>query len=165
MNGGIVQMSIFLDNCQDLESITADLYHLFADYFSSDKYVARLWRKTALEEENHARQVKLAKKLIRNIVGINLDFLHHISISQEKIRTIVKQCRACPPDLEEALRVSIKFEEQMEKFHMHNAICLQGKSVNALFVAMMESDRGHITELQKELDKLLALRQPMKMAG
>lgn len=79
MDNEMIQLSRFLDACQEVEQNAADLYHLLADQFRPDTRVARLWRKTALEEENHAREVKLARIMVLDIAGINLDSWRSIS--------------------------------------------------------------------------------------
>jgi hypothetical protein len=165
MDNGMIQMSRFLDACQEMEQRAADLYHLLADQFRHERGVGRLWRKTALEEENHARQVKLARIMVQDIVGINLDSWRNISRIKEEIGSLLRQYSTSPPKLLDALCTAIEFEEKMEIFHMHNAIYLREKAGNDLFVAMMKEDRDHADALRKELEKQLASCQPLLVAG
>jgi hypothetical protein len=46
-----VQTSIFLDACQEVENLAAELYHLLADQFHTDRKTALVWQRTALDNE------------------------------------------------------------------------------------------------------------------
>lgn len=165
MDNGLVKMSRFLDACEEVEQRAADLYHLLVEQFAVSGGPNQLWRKTALKKENHARHVKLAKLMVKDIIEVNLDAWRSISRLSEEIYALFRQYSAVPPALVGALGTAIEFEEKMAKFHMQNAITLKEKAGNDLFAALMKADRNHVKELRSELKKQLATCQPMLMAG
>lgn len=58
-----VDMMAVLDKCAEVELKSMELYDLYADCFEHDVAVARMWRRVAREEENHANQFRLALKM------------------------------------------------------------------------------------------------------
>lgn len=55
-----VDTMVVLGKCAEIELKSMELYDLYADCFEHDVDVARMWRKVAREEENHANQFRLA---------------------------------------------------------------------------------------------------------
>jgi rubrerythrin len=165
MDTNLVQTSIFLDSCQELENLAAELYHLLADQFHDDRETALIWRRTALEEENHALQVTLAKRLIGEIVGVNMESFKSVGGLKEELASLYSRFLAAPPDLYEALSTAIDFEERLERFHMHNAIRLKERPGIALFTAMMNHDRDHVVRLRQLLEELPECRVLAMAAG
>ena len=60
--------------------------------------------------------------------------------------------------VDEALRKAIELEEQMAAFHLHVAVAFASSAHEKLFRAMMAADKGHISALRQELDKLSGKR-------
>ena len=150
MNEQAIAMGKCLDACQEIEEIASQIYHYHADQFADNDKIARLWRKTALEEENHALQVVLAKKIAKSIPGTNLD-IGQTESTRNLIRTLFESIKKSPPRLEEAIRTAILFEETLAQFHMDNALVFEEKGLAGLFKALMMHDREHMQELESAL--------------
>jgi hypothetical protein len=148
-----------LDGCEEVENMIAEIYHIFADHFHENTKLSRYWRRTALEEENHARQVNLAKKTKDSIVWVSIEAWRQVFVVQDQLRDTLERIRLSPPSLEEALLFSIVSEEQIDNLHMTNAILMREKSGNDLFVAMMNEDREHSLWFKEALVQLQAARQ------
>jgi rubrerythrin len=147
-----------LEICRDVELTNAALYHYFAEIFSSDPEVAALWRKTAGEEENHAKQfvlgIKMRKEKIVDSLSIDgtkakemLDF----------VRVLSAEVRTSPPDKVEALRIAIDLEEKLTGFHMTTVSDFTDSNLKKLFTAMMKTDDHHVEKLHVMHRRLLSL--------
>jgi rubrerythrin len=158
MDDATIKMMKMLDACEDVENAAASIYHFYADYFRSDVKVAKTWRMTALEEENHARQVCMAKKMLKSISWVSIDAWRQVFSIQKHIHALSDWVRKNPPTLEEALQTSIVLEEKMDHLHMMNSVMMVEKSGNAMFVAMMKEDQDHLLKLREMLTDILSSR-------
>ena len=147
-----------LEICRDVELANAALYHYFAEIFSSDNEVAALWNKTALEEENHARQFVLGIKMRKEQI------VEALSIDGSKakdllnfVKSLSAQMRTSPPDKVEALRIAINLEERLAGFHMTTVSGFADNNLKKLFTAMMKTDDHHVEKLHEMHRRLLAL--------
>jgi rubrerythrin len=154
MDATNVKMHVFLDTCWEVENISAELYHFFADHFIDDPWVSRLWRKTAKEEESHARQVLLAKKLMESIVWVSIESWRNASLAREEVKQIASSAQKFPPTLKDALLLGLQCEYSMDYLHMQNALLMKEKASNDMFKAMMNQDRGHIRRLEAALYRM-----------
>lgn len=147
-----------LEICRDVELANAALYHYFAEIFSSDEELASLWHKTALEEENHAKQFVLGIKMRKEQIVESLS----IDGSQAKdmlnfAKSLSAQVRTDPPDKVEALRIAINLEERLAGFHMTTVSGFADNNLKKLFAAMMKTDDHHVEKLHEMHKRLLTL--------
>lgn len=149
---------VLLEKCREIELKCRDLYSCFADIYSDDMDIVRLWRKTAMEEQNHADQFTLALKLKR---GLNC----LVSVDQAKVESIIAQLaivfekiQTAPPRLEDALLASIKLENYLAEFHLACVVIFEDDSYRKMFNAMMASDQEHIASLQAAYDKMTGVQ-------
>jgi rubrerythrin len=154
MNTAHVNMHIFLDACFEIERISAEIYHYFAELYHGDRGICLLWRKTAREEENHARQVELARKIIDSVSWVSLESWRTAAATLEGARQIAAMVRTSPPTLEDALVLALKCEKSMEFFHIENALKMKEPAGNRMFTAMMKEDRDHVRMLEAALSRL-----------
>ena len=159
MDETLMKMIKMLDACEEVENVAAEIYYFFADHFQHDEKIARTWRTTALEEENHARQVNLAKKKLKSIALVSIDAWRQVFTTQKHFHTILGLIRMSPPTLEEALISSITLEEKMDHLHMMNAVMIVEKSGNDLFAAMMKEDQSHLLKLEELLADFLGKQE------
>ena len=144
----------FLEGCESFEAKTAELYHHFERLYAYDAGLARLWRKTALEEENHAQQFDLAIRLqgvgmerVRTDVSQAVTNLHRLEEFMEKIM-------ASKPSPREALALAIRLEEQLSVLHMSSIVVFTDLKLKKLFEAMMDHDKDHVSVLRDALQNL-----------
>lgn len=143
----------FLDCCFQIEKLSAGLYHFYADHFGADPQVAAVWRKTAREEENHAEQINLARKLPLAIEGLRVETAAAEEILG-KMRQLVERVRQSPPPLREALASVIRLEERLAEFHVDNSLLFRDDAMRGLFAALMKHDHEHVETLRKTLESL-----------
>lgn len=158
--GAKINMEIVkvLEICRDVELANAALYHYFAEIFSSDDEVAALWRKTAEEEENHAKQFVLGIKMRREQIVESLS----IDGSKAKdmlnfVNSLSAQVRTTQPDKVEALRIALNVEEKLAGFHMTTVSGFADNNLKKLFAAMMKTDDHHVEKLHEMHQRLLTL--------
>ena len=124
--GLTVDQKNILEVCARIEDTAAKTYHLLAEAHRNIAPLAALWRKTAAEEENHARQFRMNPRLlddmVRNFTGFGL-----------YDRQVV---------------------EQFAEFHMSTAAVFKEERHKRLFQAMMAADHGHVEELMAALKRL-----------
>jgi rubrerythrin len=149
-----VKTDQFLDACFEVESTTAEMYYYFAELFNDDTEITRLWIKTAMEEENHARHVQMAKKMVMSINWISIEAWHNASRAMAMVKQIARGVHHSPPSLANALRLSIQCENRMDYLHMQNAILMKENAGNSMFRAMLMEDRGHTMMLMTALNEL-----------
>lgn len=154
MDDTMIKMHNFLDACYEAENSCAEMYNLFAQHFTANRKISRLWSKTALEEENHARHVYLAKKMVKSIHWVCLESWHNASAALAMIKQSLKTVRESPPSIQNALLMALKCEHRMENLHMQSAILVEGQVGNSMFRALMKDDRGHIEMLEAALDEV-----------
>ncbi|QEM68331.1 hypothetical protein FO488_09260 [Geobacter sp. FeAm09] len=147
--------------CARIEAQTAELYHYYSELFRENPDAAQLWRKTALEEENHLRQFELADRLYRNAgfaVSVDPERAHRVC---HKLGTLLSHVRQHPPDLETALSRAIEMEESLADLHMEGVVRFADDSVQKIFKAMMRFDQEHVQSLKRFLAIVALARTEM----
>ena len=142
---------LIFDTCSRLEARFAELYHYYGDIFSEDFYASKLWKKVALEEENHLKQFEVADRLYRwsdYLVTVDLERAQRIC---NKMDALLEHVRQTPPTLETALKKAIEMEEAVADLHMNTAVKFADESIQNLFKAMAGSDLDHIQSLKDHL--------------
>jgi rubrerythrin len=137
----------FLDQCIQIESLCAELYHYYSDLFRDNEEVSRLWKKTALEEENHQKQFELAYRLREECefeVKGNIERVKHI---HQKFIRLLEHVRQNPPDIVTALQKAIEMEESIADLHMESAVRSRDAHIHDMFQAMRKFDQGHMEAL------------------
>lgn len=150
-----INEQILLEKCREIEIYCRDLYTYFAELYVDDLDIVRLWRKTAMEEQNHADQFTLALKLKKGMNCLVSVDKARVDTIVSQLRTVIDQVKKSPPKLEDALLASIKLEKYVAEFHLSCVVCFENDSFKGMFNAMMSSDQGHVEALQATYDKLV----------
>lgn len=148
-----------LDTCEQIEQTAATLYHHFADLFGDDEVLFQLWNTTAIEEENHAHQFVLARKIKRGLVDTVKVDRWKADNTLAMIRSVLDNVREHPPTLDDALRSAIKLESSLSHFHMDCVAVFTDGSLQNMFRAMMAADDGHVLRLKDAYDRLILARK------
>src|SRR6185369_5625680 len=156
-SGTGVDVVRILEICRDVEVYVSELYYYFEESFSDIPDMSRLWKKTAMEEENHAKQFVLAINLRKQ------DLVHSVSIDLDgaeavlnKVKSVYETVRQSKPAIADALRMAIELEEELAEYHLSVLARFQDKSHKMLFEAMMNHDNGHALELIKAYQNVMA---------
>jgi rubrerythrin len=140
-----------LYRCRSVELAMSGLYETLADLHHRQPTMARLWRKTAREEANHASQFSLLiEAMTATVEGVEPD-LHALENLRDAIEMTAEEFRLRSPSVREALVAVIDFEEAMDRIHAHQAVRFRDLRGRRMFEAMMAADSGHITRLRTAL--------------
>jgi len=139
---------VFFDVCAKIEGLFAELYHYYSDVHKDHDDVSRMWKKTAMEEENHQKQFELAYRL-RDDVGfdLNADVDRFYRVHQ-KLNNLLEHVRQSPPDIVTALTRAIEMEESLADLHLAGSVYFHEESIRKMFQAMQAFDQDHIKSLR-----------------
>jgi rubrerythrin len=108
-----------------------------------------MWKKTALEEENHQQQFELAHR-IRNDVGyeLNVDVDRACRVYQ-KLNVLLEHVRKNPPEVTTALTKALEMEETLADLHLDCSVHFQDESITQMFLAMRAFDQDHVAAMRR----------------
>lgn len=155
------KMLLFFDVCARIESMTAELYYFYSELFQEHEEVSLLWRKTALEEENHKRQFEMAIRLYDDAefeLEADLVRTHRI---YHKMKGLLEYVRATPPDMETAFTKAIEMEEYLASLHMDCAVRYGNESIKKMFQSFSSFDQDHVKALKHQLAVILLPKAQM----
>jgi rubrerythrin len=145
------KLLLFFDVCARIEAMTAELYHYYSELFQEDEDVSQLWKKTALEEENHMRQFELAIRLCDDAdFELEADIVRTHRI-YHKLKSILEHVRTTPPDMETAFSKAIDMEEYLASMHMDCAVRYGNESIKRMFQSFSDFDQDHVKALKHQL--------------
>lgn len=148
--------TLFLDVCMKIEELNAELYHYYGDVYADVPDAVLLWKKTALEEENHRKQFELVVHLRDDVeFDISPAELQRAWRVHGKLFKLLDVVKRKPPELLSALALAVEMEESLADLHVQTAVCFREQSVAQLFKALGRSDQEHINELKRFLTILL----------
>jgi rubrerythrin len=155
------EIILFFDACAKIEGLCATLYHYYSDLYHELDDVSRLWKKTALEEENHQKQFELASRLrddVRFELHADLERTYRI---QQKLSTLLEHVHQNPPDIMTALTKAIEMEETLSDLHLDSSVSFQDESIKKMFQALREYDQDHVKSLRHCLSVVMLPRTEM----
>ena len=141
---------VFLEVCMGIEALCADLYHYYSEIYADNPEVSALWKKTALEEENHRKQFELALRLLDDTdFEVLNDSLARAYAIQYKLLKLMDNIRSTTPELLTAVSKAIEMEEKLADLHIQTSLKFREESMQNMFKALSEADRGHVSDLQR----------------
>jgi len=145
-----------LEVCQSIKLMCAEIHHYFAELFKDDRATLLFWKRTAMEEENNAKEFALIAKLRRqNVIhSLRIDLVD-AEIALIYLRTLLDRMKENSPSHEEALRTSIKLEEKITPFHLNNIVEFADPSFRKLFAAALLADQDRIVTLRNAYDQVI----------
>jgi rubrerythrin len=152
MSSSVIRL---LQTCAAIERECAGLYHWLSDLFLDDRTVSTLWKKTALEEENHESQFLLAEKLADGILAVPLVDLATVIAELQRLKKLRQEFEDNPPDLIRALETAITIEEELDGFHLQKILLFSNEDHRKMFGAMMAHDRDHAESLRRFFAELM----------
>ena len=139
-----------LQLCAEMEREMGGLYRDLAAAHAGDRGLARLWMKTAREEDNHAHQFELALRY-GDQLGALLVGAEAVAALVETVREERRRHAGTPPSPVDALRAAVDLEDRFAHFHMSTIADFRSPNLRKLFEAMMAADREHSDALRKAL--------------
>ena len=139
---------LFFDVCAKIEGLCAQLYHYYSEIYKDNDDVSWLWKKTAMEEENHQKQFELANRL-RDEIGfdLNADIERTYRIHQ-KLSNLLGHVQQNPPDVVTALTKAIEMEESLSDLHLDSSVRFHDESTRMMFQALREFDLDHVKSMR-----------------
>ena len=130
----------------------AATYWFLAELHAGIPEMAALWRKTAGEEENHARQFEFALKF-SSLLADPVVKAEDMSRWLKEVLDLDAAVRAAKPVATDALRRCIDLERRLADYHMNSIGIFHDPQMRKLFEAMMAADREHVQTLVEALDR------------
>lgn len=141
-----------LDRCAQIEEMVGDIYRYFGKHFIEDDALSRLFFKTALEEDEHASQFKLASRLHgAGMKSVKTD-LQGIESIQAMIQSVFDRVQQTPPAKKAALELAMKIEATLGEYHMNSIVVFEDPGLSTLFSSMRGNDHEHYLMLQKAFE-------------
>jgi rubrerythrin len=146
----IMNRKLFLEICMGIEGLCAEMYHYYSEIYEDIPEAARLWKKTAIEEESHRKQFELALRLLNESeFEVPEDSLKRAYAIQCKLLKLMDHIQRNKPELLIAISKAVEMEEKLADLHVHNALKFKDESMQKLFKAMSDADRDHVVDLQR----------------
>lgn len=144
-----------LEVCQSIKLMCAEIHHYFAEIFKDDRPTLLFWKRTAMEEENNAKEFALIAKLKRqNVIhSLRIDLVD-AEIALIYLRTLLERLKKDPPSHEESLRTSIRLEDKITPYHLGNIVEFADPSFRKLFSAAILADQDRIIIFRKAYEQL-----------
>lgn len=129
-----------LDICHHIHKQAEEFYLAISDQHREQRPIARMWGELAIDKCNHADAFRMAGRLkgavIRDIMGASDSAVRLL----EKMRTAVKAARQNRLNVDEALRVTINMEENLEKVHIQQVITFLRRQDSSLLTSSLKKN-------------------------
>lgn len=147
----------FLAACALVEDKAAEVYRAMADTALAEKNqeLAALWLQMAADEEDHAQQVRLAARLSREkiFVELKMDGEETPFALMERIEAILQSVTSTLLSEPEMLQVAVDLERHFHKVHTAYTILFQEPSMKKMFDALARADDKHMAGLRVHIGK------------
>src|SRR5690242_17328129 len=129
-----------LDICIHIEKKISELYFFFSEQYGEMPNLARLWRKTAQEEENHMFQFQMAARMSKSLKFSAVVSLGDAEQALRMVSGLQKRIMEHPTTWYNALKFAIELEDRISHLHAHTALAFEDASFNSMYQAMMKHD-------------------------
>lgn len=148
-----------LQLCAEIEDNAALLYHLFAAQSEQASEIQKMWRTTALEEEEHANQFRLAGRLRGEAIDdVTIDE-HQVLRVLGAVKAVIEKAKEKPPSYDQALQLSIQMEEKLAEFHLNSVATFCDDYCAKLFQSMAKNDKIHVARLRQAYEQAVSERR------
>ena len=139
---------VFL-TCQQIEKTCSSVYREFARLYSQDAQARALFLQLAAEEEEHAAQFELLYSINTVSPVTVLVELSYATSALHAMEHCLEQAKAASQlPLHEALRLSVKAEEQLQVFHARLVAEVRNEEWHALLTELHDADLDHAKKLR-----------------
>jgi rubrerythrin len=139
-----------LEQCARIEETVAKIYRRMAQAVGGAEELRSLWLEMAAEEDGHLRQIRLAQRLLREEIAtasrISEGTLEQLA---NRANSILRGVHSAGVSADDALRVSIKLEQDFLRIHGDRAVDFADESAKQLFANLAKADEEHLARLQR----------------
>ena len=133
-----------------LELNVSKIYYLFHNYFTDD---ANLWKKLALEEEDHATLIKGGIEEFETIGEFPHEILsgslQDLKDTNKKLCALLEQCKNIPPSREQAFNIALEVESSAGELHFQHFMDKETNStIDELFQFLNRQDKDHAKRIR-----------------
>lgn len=144
----LMSRKVFLEVCMGIEGLCAELYHFYSEIYKDTPEASQLWKKTALEEENHQKQFELALRLLNETeFEVPEESLKRAYSIQYKLLKLIEHIKHTAPELMTAVSKAVEMEESLADLHVHTSLKFKDDSMQKLFKSLSDADRGHVSDM------------------
>jgi len=143
-----------LKQCAEIEDVIGRIYRRLADAFAHDESLCRFFSQMADEEEGHRRQIEMAQRLSREgVAGGSRISAGELEQLGRRAKTLLAGVRTSALSVQDALRASVRLEEDGLKVHAARAVDFREDGAKKVFSALAEADAVHVARLKEVLGR------------
>jgi rubrerythrin len=146
---------LFFDTCSKIEGLCAELYHYYSELFLENEEVSHLWKKTALDEENHQKMIEFANRLRNDCEFELIADIEKPYRVYNKLSLFVSHVRQFPPEIVPALTNAIEMEEALCDLHIGSSVKVKDPQLKIMFKGIGDEEREHIKALRNFLTVMM----------
>lgn len=147
----------FLTTCALVEDKAAQIYRAMAAAAraQNEEELGALWQEMAVDEENHAQQVRLAARLSRQNVFAKLNSEQEQAAFAllERAEALLNYVRANSLSELQMLQIAVELEKKFQKVHTAYTVLFQEVSMKKMFDALARADNTHLAGLKERINK------------
>ncbi len=141
-------MHRFFNLSIEIEEMQAAILRELAERVPTEQGLKELWLKMALEEEDHARQLRMAQRLFKaEAIRKPLIDMEQVELLHAKSKSLLHEVRQRTLSQKTALRLSLRMEKEFSVVHANNAVEFAEPSMQALFRSLAAEDKRHAEAL------------------
>lgn len=140
----------FLEKCMKIEGLCSALYHFYSYRYQDIPEASNLWKKTALEVENHQKQFELALRLLSETeFEVAEDRIQRAGLICYNLIKFMKYVKDNKLEILTALSKAVELEEMLTDLHVHSSLIFKDESMQNMFSAMRKVDCDHVAALKR----------------
>jgi rubrerythrin len=139
-----------LDTCQHIHKHAEEFYQYLAEIHHEHREIARMWSLIAIDKCNHSDTFKMVTRM-------KGEGVKDITVSAElatnilnKMKTIPKAKSNKPPSVLDALRFTVKLEENLNSVHFSRVVKFVSEQDTALMASSLKSSSSILHMMTEE---------------
>lgn len=137
-----------LDICQHIHKHAEDFYLYLAEVHQGHREIARMWGLFAIDKCNHSDTFKMVSRL-------KGEGIKEINVSSEMAANILSKVKSIPrrdnpPSVLDALRFTIKMEENLASVHISHVVKFYREQDTSLMASSLQSSSSIIHAMTEE---------------
>lgn len=141
-------MQIFMNQCAEIEDVVAQIYREMAATVAADDELKGVWLSLADDEDEHAREILLAKRMLKSeVLNEEWDSGSKIKELLAQAHELQKRVRRGGLSVRKALQLSLYLEEHFRQVHVLCTVDFCDDGLRRLFERLGKADQEHVARL------------------